>query len=362
MAVLNSYRTSDSSKKITTYVFNNSRYILSFDFGSYDIPINDVKNIDYIIITHEHLDHFMGLLNLEYANALLESKCEIYASNVTKDLMIAIFENSLRVDLDKKSTNTIRELLNKIKGVLFYEKCKLNDNAYFRLFPSGHTFGSSMVYLWDKDCKILYTGDMDFSPDDSDRQYQLDLKEDENIDYIIADGTYLDSEAFKDETFARIRDNILNKRFNSFLCKPEKMVFFSKKLMSSPRLKDKYCVVFSGEFKWYLKILREYSYEPFILDQIVLDSSVYYLPENRMPLYVSSKKKDKQTNVTGLVGLHISFIDFAYMLQQFDSFKTKILIGHYNEENKKNIVKTFSSSPYTCDFKVVVLERGELVL
>ena len=362
MTVLNSYRTSDSSKKITTYVFSNSKYLLSFDFGSFDIPINDVKRLDYIIITHEHLDHFMGLLNLEYANALLESKCVIFASNVTKDLMLAIFENSLRVDLDKKTTNTIRELLNKIKGVLFYEKYKLNNDAYFRLFPSGHTFGSSMVYLRDKDYRILYTGDMDFSPDDSDRQYQLDLREDEIVDYIIADGTYLDSETFKDETFTRIRDNILNKRFNSFLCKPEKTVFFSKKLMSSPKLKDKYCVVFSSEFKWYLKVLKDYCYEPFILDQIVLKLEDYYLPENRKPLYVSSKKKDKQTNVTGLVGLHISFIDFAYFLQQFDCSKTKILIGHYDKDTKNNIVPAFRDNALTADYSIHVLTEGEFKL
>ncbi len=361
MATIKSYRTSDSSKKITTYLFNARHYSLAFDFGSNEIATSDIKNLDYIFITHEHLDHFMGLLNLDYAKLLLDSKCVIYASNVTKDLMIAIFENALRVDLDKKSTNTIRDLLHSIQGALFYEKYKLNNHSYFRLFPSGHTFGSSMVYLHDEETKILYTGDMDFSEDDSDRQYQLDLKENESIDYIIADGTYLNNEDFRDEEFSKIRENIINKGFSKFYCKPEKMVFFCKKLMLSPKLKDEYCIVFSNDLKWYLKVLREYCYEPFITNQIILDSSIYEVPDKKC-LFVSSKKQDKQTNVTGLVGLHISFLDFAYFLYQFDTSKTKVLVGHYNYEDKNDILATFHANQFTCDFNVHILEKGEYTL
>lgn len=362
MGILKSYRTADSSEKITTYVYDDISSLVAFDFGSKDIPLNDVKNLDYIFITHEHSDHFMGLYNMQYVDILLNSKCEIFASNVTKDLIIAIFENSLKVSFDEKSIKKIRELLNRIKGVLFFEKIKLTKDTYFRLFPSGHTYGSVMVYYYGKTNKILYTGDIDFASNDSDRQYQLDLKEDEPVDYIIVDGTYLNNEQFKDESFSEIRDNILKKRFDKFYCKPEKIVFFSKKIISSPKLSDKYCIVFSSELKWYLSILRKYNYDPFITDQIVLDSSVYALPERRKILYVSSRKTEKQTNVNSIVGLHISFIDFAYMLQQFDYTKTKILVGHYNRGNKKRILDTFHSSSYTSDFDVKVLEEGELTL
>ena len=363
MASLTSYRTADSSKKITTYVFDNDSQLVAFDFGSNDIPVNTVKSLNYIFITHEHSDHFMGLYNLQYVEALLNSKCDIYASNVTKDLIIAIFENAIRVNLDERSTRKVRELLHRIKGVLFFEKYKLRNESYFRLFPSGHTYGSSMVYYSNKDHKILYTGDMDFSPDDSDRQYQLFLSENETVDYIIADGTYLDSENFKDESFNEVRDNIIKKGFDKFYCKPEKIIFFSKKLVSSPKLKDGYCIYFSSEFKWYLDILQKYEYDPFITDQILLESG-YVLPENKKALHVSSKKSTKfrQSNINGLVGLHIGFLDLAYMLQQFDPAKTKILVGHYNDEKKKSIIKTFRSSSYTCDFDVKVLEGGQITL
>ena len=362
MAKITSFRTSDSSGKITTYLYDNSRYVFAFDFGSNEIPLNDVKNIDYMFITHEHSDHFMGLYNLDYAKVLLESGCEIYASNVTKELIIAIFENIIRVDLDKKATNTIRELLHSIKGVLFFENIKINKQAYFRIFPSGHTFGSAMIYLHDEACKILYTGDIDCSPDDSDRQYQLELKENEVVDYIIVDGTYLDSEDFKDETFKIVRNKILERGYDHFYCRPEKIIFFSKKLMSSKRLKDDYCVVFTSEFKWYLKILKKYYYEPFITDQIVLNTEKYELPENRKYLYVSSKREEKQTNVTSLVGLHISFLDFAYMLPSFYAQKPIILVGHYNYENEKDIIKTFKNSSLTSEYQVHVLKKGEYKL
>ena len=362
MATLKSYRTSDSSNKITTYLYNDNSSSVAFDFGSKDIPLNEVRSLDYIFITHEHSDHFMGLYHMPYVETLLESKCEIYASNVTKDLIIAIFENALRISFEEKDIKKIRELLNRIKGVLFFEKCKLKKDTYFKLFPSGHTYGSAMVYYFGKANKILYTGDIDFDSSDSDRQYQLDLKENESVDYIIADGTYLDNEQFKDESFSTIRDNILKRKYDNFYCKPEKIIFFSKKIISSPKLKDKYCVVFTSEFKWYLSILKKYDYDPFITDQVLLDSSIYALPDNRKVIHVSSKKLDKQTNVNSIVGLHISFIDFAYMLQQFDYTKTKILVGHYNKENESDILDTFHSSSYTCDFDVKVLKEGELVL
>ena len=48
MSSINSYRTSDSSKKITTYLFNDGRHTFAFDFGSTDIPINDVKRYNLI--------------------------------------------------------------------------------------------------------------------------------------------------------------------------------------------------------------------------------------------------------------------------------------------------------------------------
>ncbi len=362
MPVLKSYRTADSSNKITTYIYDDVTSLVAFDFGSKDIALNDVKNLDYIFITHEHSDHFMGLYHMQYVDILLNSNCEIYASNVTKDLMIAIFENSLKVSFDERSIKKIRELLSRIKGVLFFEKVKLTKDTYFRLFPSGHTYGSSMIYYYGKTNKILYTGDIDYASNDSDRQYRLELKENETVDYIIADGTYLDNEQFKDESFSQIRDSILKKGFDKFYCKPEKIIFFSKKIISSPKLSDKYFVVFSKEFKWYLSILRKYNFDPFITDQILLESP-YELPGGKKALYVSSKRIDEQTNVNSIVGLHISFKDFAYMLvEQFNCAKTKILVGHYNKESKKNILGTFHSSLETCDFDVTVLEEGELEL
>ena len=362
MASIKSYRTADSSNKITTYVYKDTSLLVSFDFGSNAIPISDVKNLDYIFITHEHSDHFMGLYNMQYVEALLKSKCEIYASNVTKDLIIAIFENAIRVNLDERSTKKIRELLHKIKGVLFFEKYKLRKDTYFKIFPSGHTYGSSMIYFSSKEHKILYTGDIDYASNDSDRQYQLDLADNESPDYVIVDGTYLDSENFKDESFGKIRDSILNKGFNKFYCKPEKIVFFSKKLISSPKLNKKYCVMFSSEFKWYLDILKKHHYDPFIVDTIILELHDYYPPDNKTLIHVSSKKTEKQTNVNGIVGLHISFIDLAYMLQQFDYRKTKILVGHYNDEKKNDILEAFNLSSYTNDFNVHILEDGEFAL
>ena len=52
MATLKSYRTSDSSNKITTYVYDDDSSVVAFDFGSKSIPLNVIKSLDYIFITH----------------------------------------------------------------------------------------------------------------------------------------------------------------------------------------------------------------------------------------------------------------------------------------------------------------------
>ena len=364
MANLKSYRTSaDASKKLTTYILNSGVNSFALDFGSFSIDIEDVKRLDYIFITHEHMDHFIGLLKPDYIDILLKSNCKIYASNVTKDLINALFENSIKVGIENKSDiEKIRKLLNKIIGVLFFEKYNLDNNTYFKLFPSGHTYGSAMVYLSAKEVKVLYTGDMDYSSDDPDRQYQIEFEPNENVDYVIADGTYLDNENFKDEDLNQIREKIIKYHFNNFLCKPEKIVFFSKKLMLSSKLKDNYCAVFPSELKWYLNILDKYNYNPFVTDTVVLETSKYDFPDKRIPLFVTNKVKEKQTNVTGLVGLHINFMDFAYMMLQFDASKTIILVGHYNFEKRDDVLSTFRSSSLLGEYTVRMLGTGECKL
>lgn len=361
MASIKAYKTSaDASKKLTSYIVNSGVNSFALDFGSFEFTQDDVRKLSYIFITHEHMDHFVGLLKIEYVDILFKNNCKIFASKVTKDLIVALFENSIKVGIGNKvDIEKIRKLLSKINGVLFFEKYALDSNTYFKLFPSGHTYGSSMVYLSTKETKILYTGDIDYSSDDSDRQYQIELDVDETVDYVIADGTYLDSEDFKDDGINDVREKIIKRKYNNFLCKPEKIVFFAKKLMLSSKLNEKYCVVFPSELKWYLNILDKYNYNPFITDVVVLESSKYCLPENRIPLFVTNKVKEKQTNVTGLVGLHISFTDFAYMMLQFDSSKTKILVGHYNFEKKNDILSTFHSSSLLGEYKVCLLNNGD---
>lgn len=362
MPTLTCFRTTDSSKKITTYLLKDASGNCFFDFGSNDVSSFDIKRTKYIFITHEHMDHFMGLLNPEYVEILLNNNCEIYASNVTKDLINALFEYVYRINYDEKTIRKIRRLLNGIKGLLFFGKYQISNDIYIKLFPSGHTFGSSCIYVHSKNVNILYTGDMDYDQYDNDRQYQIELEENEKPDYVIADGTYLNNESIKDESLKDIRDKILFRGFNRFLCKIEKVVFFSKKLMSIPKLKDKYCVVLNSEMKWYLKILQKYHYDPFVLDKIILHLHRFYDPENRIPLYVTYKKEEKQTNVTGLVGLHISFLDFSYFLQQFDCGRTKVLVGHYNGGSEKDIQRTFSNNDLTSSYETSILKEGEIEL
>ena len=56
----------------------------------------------------------------------------------------------------------------------FKEKNIFNKDIQFTLYRSGHTFGSSMIFLETKEYNLLYTGDIDYVSSDTNRQYDLD--------------------------------------------------------------------------------------------------------------------------------------------------------------------------------------------
>ena len=133
--------------KVTAYKYVIDNKEIFLDFGSRNITQSDIKNVDYIFITHEHLDHWEMLLKYELVKEL-NPKCEIYATKTTKELIqFLAIERIKKYSYKEEAYNYIINIINNIKSCLLKKEYELSDTLKFTLFRSGHTFGSSMIYI-----------------------------------------------------------------------------------------------------------------------------------------------------------------------------------------------------------------------
>ncbi len=168
------------------------------------LPIS-IKDIDFLILSHAHIDH-SGLLPLLVKNGYSNP---IYCTKATKDLIDIMLRDSGHIqEMDVKYINsrkikrgeepvkalyTVEDAQNVIplvRGITYYERIKLTEDIYFTLYDAGHILGSSQVvleYKEDKQMKkLLFTGDIG--------RDKLPIIKDpdliENVDTMISESTY----------------------------------------------------------------------------------------------------------------------------------------------------------------------------
>ncbi|MBD3360121.1 MAG: MBL fold metallo-hydrolase [Candidatus Buchananbacteria bacterium] len=157
----------------------------------------DPKKINYVFITHSHLDHCGRLPKLVKAGF----KGKIICTPPTRDLMAVALADSSRL-LEREALQLKREplytetdllkMLTLIKAHDYDKKVKLNQSLTFRLKEAGHILGSSMVELWltegKKKIKITFTGDLGNPPTPLLKQpAKID-----RTDYLVIESAYGD--------------------------------------------------------------------------------------------------------------------------------------------------------------------------
>ena len=133
----------------------------------------DPKMINYIFITHSHLDHCGRLPKLIKDGF----KGKIICSPPTRDLMAVALADSVHILAEEAKRKGIEpmykeehveKMLSLIQAYDFEEKTKLTNNCQFRLREAGHILGSSIIELWlkenTKSRKITFTGDLGNPP------------------------------------------------------------------------------------------------------------------------------------------------------------------------------------------------------
>lgn len=147
----------------------------------------DAKKIDFVIITHAHLDH-IGLLPKLYKEGF---RGKIFCTAATKALLQCVLEDYIKVSDECKQFKVCDSAqvfgILKLAETLPYDKTlKFKNNFYFYLKDSGHILGSAFVVFCLEGKKFLVTGDLG----NKHSSLHRGPEKPEEVDYIITESVY----------------------------------------------------------------------------------------------------------------------------------------------------------------------------
>lgn len=157
----------------------------------------DVKSMDYLFITHAHMDHIGRVCKLVKDGF----KGTIYSTEETKELAHLMLLDALKVmDMkEKASIEGVREMplynvedFNKAfslwKTIPYHKNTEINKDFSVYLKDAGHILGSAMYEFSFNGKKIVFTGDSGNSP----APLLKDTEEITDADYLVVDSVYGD--------------------------------------------------------------------------------------------------------------------------------------------------------------------------
>jgi metallo-beta-lactamase family protein len=165
------------------------------------LPI-DPSTIDYVLLTHAHIDH-SGYIPLLVKNGF---KGPIYCSDATFDLCGILLPDCGRIqegDAERANRygytkhNPARPLyteddaynaLEQFKTVGFGKETAIGDMLRFELFRAGHILGAASIKISDGQTSIVFSGDLG-RPNDPIMKAPVKIP---STDYLILESTYGD--------------------------------------------------------------------------------------------------------------------------------------------------------------------------
>jgi metallo-beta-lactamase family protein len=169
-----------------------------------EIPVN-AATIDYVFVTHAHIDH-SGLLPLLYSHGF---RGKVFATKATCELCNIMLKDSAHIqefEAEWKNRKARRagypEVtplydMNDVQGVLehftacsYHEEINVCEGLKIRFADAGHLLGSSSIEIWvteeDVTKKLVFSGDIGRGnrPLIKDPEYLTEA------DYVIMESTY----------------------------------------------------------------------------------------------------------------------------------------------------------------------------
>jgi len=132
----------------------------------------DPKDIDFVLLTHAHLDH-CGRLPKLFMDGF---RGRIYSTAPTRDLTEIILLDALKVSREEGKVfvaplcteGDIFSLMKFFTCLSYGEQKKINDSVSIRMRDAGHILGSSIFEVWlkdgDKEKKLVFSGDLGNPP------------------------------------------------------------------------------------------------------------------------------------------------------------------------------------------------------
>ncbi|MEN9614072.1 MAG: hypothetical protein RLZZ347_379 [Candidatus Parcubacteria bacterium] len=129
----------------------------------------DPKSIQYLLVTHAHMDHIgrIGKLVRDGFSG------KIYSTNVTKEISVIMLDDALKlIDQNARKEGTlplyekkdVEKAFSLWKGFEYHDIIPLPGGASVFLKDSGHILGSTMYEFKIGPEKVVFTGDLGNSP------------------------------------------------------------------------------------------------------------------------------------------------------------------------------------------------------
>lgn len=176
------------------------------DFETAELPMN-IEDIDYVLLTHAHIDH-SGMLPLLYARGF---RGDVIATPATVDLCDIMLKDSAHIQMteaewkNRKGQRAGKEPvvpiydMNDAEGVLEhfvscdYDKVMdLCEGVKVKFSDAGHLLGSASIEVWinedGEERKIVFSGDIG----NLNRPIIKDPSYINDADYVVMESTYGD--------------------------------------------------------------------------------------------------------------------------------------------------------------------------